>query len=42
MDRRGFDKAIAVGVLPFLAGEALKIVLAAALLRLGWQWVDKR
>ncbi len=38
----GFDKAITVGVLPFLAGEGLKIVLAAALLRLGWQWIDKR
>lgn len=38
----GFDKAIAVGVMPFLLGEGLKIVLAAALLRLGWQWFDKR
>lgn len=38
----GFDKAITLGVLPFLAGEGLKIALAATLLRLGWQWVDKR
>ena len=28
----GFEKAIAGGLLPFLTGEALKIVLAAALL----------
>ena len=32
----GFDQAIAVGVVPFLYGDALKLVVAAGLMPLAW------
>ena len=35
----GFDKAVAGGVLPFLYGDALKLVVAAGLLPLAWRAV---
>lgn len=38
----GAGAAIAKGVLPFLPGDALKAVLAAALLPLGWRLMGKR
>ncbi|SMF56690.1 biotin transport system substrate-specific component [Tistlia consotensis] len=38
----GLDKAIAAGLLPFLAGEALKIALAAALLPAAWKLLARR
>lgn len=37
----GFDKAVAAGLLPFLAGEALKIALAAALLPAAWKLLSR-
>jgi biotin transport system substrate-specific component len=38
----GVEKAIQFGLLPFLAGDALKLVLAAALMPLAWQFLVKR
>lgn len=38
----GFDKAIAVGVVPFVPGEALKIALAVAALPLAWRTIGRR
>jgi len=35
----GFDKALAVGVLPFLYGDALKLAVAAGLMPLAWRAV---
>jgi biotin transporter BioY len=37
----GWDKVLATGVLPFLAGDAAKIVLATALLPVGWTVVRR-
>lgn len=37
----GFQTAIAAGLVPFLAGEALKIALATALLPFAWRWVKR-
>jgi biotin transport system substrate-specific component len=37
----GWDKVLATGVLPFLAGDAAKIVLATALLPVGWKVVRR-
>jgi biotin transport system substrate-specific component len=37
----GWDKVFATGVLPFLAGDAAKIVLATALLPVGWKVVRR-
>jgi biotin transport system substrate-specific component len=34
----GFDKALAVGVMPFLPGEALKLALAAVTLPIAWKF----
>lgn len=36
----GFGQAIAVGVLPFLYGDALKLVVAAGLMPLAWRAVN--
>jgi biotin transport system substrate-specific component len=33
----GFDKAIAAGVMPFLYGDALKLIVAAGLMPLAWR-----
>lgn len=38
----GFDKAVAVGLLPFLTGDVLKTALAAATLPLAWRAVDRK
>ena len=38
----GFEKAIAAGVVPFLAADAFKIVLAAAVLPMAWKLVGSR
>ena len=38
----GFDKAIKFGVTPFLAGDALKIILAAVLMPAVWKQVKRR
>ena len=35
----GFDKAIAAGVMPFLYGDALKLIVAAGLMPLAWRAV---
>lgn len=35
----GFDKAIQLGLVPFLASDALKIALGAATLPLVWRWI---
>lgn len=35
----GFDKAVAGGVMPFLYGDALKLVVAAGLMPLAWRAV---
>lgn len=35
----GFEKALAVGVLPFLYGDALKLIVAAGLMPLAWRGV---
>ena len=35
----GFDKAVAAGVMPFLYGDALKLVVAAGLMPLAWRAV---
>ena len=37
----GIQNAFVQGVLPFLPGDALKALLAAGLLPLGWKWVRK-
>ncbi len=37
----GADKAIPLGLLPFLPGDALKILLAAATLPVGWRFVGR-
>ena len=37
----GFDRAVAVGLLPFLTGDVLKTALAAATLPLAWRAVDR-
>ena len=33
----GFEKAVVVGVLPFLYGDALKLIVAAGLMPLAWR-----
>ncbi len=38
----GLHKALAVGVAPFLAGDAIKAIAAAALLPLGWKALGRR
>lgn len=38
----GWQKAVAVGLLPFIAGSVLKLALAAALLPLAWRVVDRQ
>ena len=35
----GIEKALAVGVLPFLYGDALKLIVAAMLMPLAWHFV---
>ena len=35
----GIEKALAVGVLPFLYGDALKLIVAAVLMPLAWHFV---
>ena len=37
----GFDRVVALGVLPFLPGAILKIGVAAAALPLAWRWVGR-
>jgi biotin transporter BioY len=37
----GWDKVLATGVLPFLAGDALKIALAMLLLPAGWRLLGR-
>lgn len=37
----GADKALALGLYPFIAGDLLKIALAASLLPLGWKLLRK-
>jgi biotin transport system substrate-specific component len=38
----GVHHAFWMGVLPFLPGDALKALLAAGLLPLGWKWIGRR
>ncbi|MEX2629148.1 MAG: biotin transporter BioY [Tistlia sp.] len=38
----GFEAAVAAGLLPFLAGEAVKVALAAALLPAAWKLLKRR
>lgn len=38
----GFDKAFAAGVAPFLVGDAVKVALAACLVRAGWTLIGRR
>ena len=38
----GFDRAFALGVVPFLPGAAIKIGVAAAALPLAWRWLGTR
>lgn len=38
----GFETAVGAGLLPFLAGEAVKIALAAALLPTAWKFLARR
>lgn len=38
----GFEKAVQVGLVPFLFGSVLKLVLAAAVLPLAWKAVESR
>ncbi len=38
----GFEKAVAVGLLPFLLGDLVKTALAAALVRAGWLFAARR
>ena len=35
----GLEKAVAVGVVPFLYGDALKLIVAAGLMPLAWRGV---
>ncbi len=35
----GFEKAVAAGLLPFLYGDALKLIVAAGLMPLAWRGV---
>ncbi len=37
----GFEKAVAVGVMPFLLADALKIALAASILPIAWKLVRR-
>ena len=37
----GWESALRVGVLPFLAGDAIKIALATLLLPVGWKIVGR-
>jgi biotin transporter BioY len=37
----GWDAVLPAGVLPFLAGDAVKIVLATVLLPAGWRLVGR-
>jgi biotin transport system substrate-specific component len=34
-----FDKALAAGLLPFLVGDAIKLIAAALVLPIAWKWV---
>ncbi|MFN8923934.1 MAG: biotin transporter BioY [Rhodospirillales bacterium] len=38
----GFERAVAVGLLPFLTGDVLKTALAAATLPLAWRAIDRK
>lgn len=38
----GFDKAVAAGMLPFLAGDAVKAVLAALIVTGGWSLLGRK
>ncbi|CAB1129186.1 Biotin transporter [Candidatus Hydrogenisulfobacillus filiaventi] len=38
----GLGKALVLGLLPFLPGDALKLLLAAGLLPAGWRWLGRR
>ena len=38
----GASHALTLGVLPFLPGDAVKALLAARLLPLGWKWMGKK
>ena len=38
----GFAKAFALGVQPFLLGDALKVALAASLVGAGWSMLGRR
>lgn len=38
----GFEKAFALGVQPFLLGDALKVALAASLVGAGWSMLGRR
>jgi len=37
----GWQAVLSTGVLPFLAGDALKIALATILLPTGWKLIDR-
>jgi biotin transport system substrate-specific component len=37
----GFDRAVALGVVPFLPGAVIKIGVAAAALPLAWRWLGR-
>ena len=37
----GASRAMTLGVLPFLPGDAVKALLAAGLLPLGWKWIGR-
>ena len=38
----GFQHAVVLGLLPFLGGAVVKIILASVLLPQGWKWMGKR
>lgn len=38
----GTGRALTLGVLPFLPGDAVKALLAAGLLPLGWNWMGRK
>ena len=38
----GTKNAVGMGVLPFLPGDAVKALLAAGLLPLGWKWIGRK
>ena len=38
----GASHALMLGVLPFLPGDAIKALLAAGLLPLGWKWIGRK